>query len=412
MAIRIARYNGSIASAGGSVLTYNESTFDIGSGFNSEVYSFAVQNDGKILIGGKFTTFNGESAQRIVRLNSDGSKDTSFQTNSGFTGGGGDTAIVDMKIQSTGKIIVVGNFSAFSGVSVGYIARLNTNGTLDESFNNGGSGFNTQTNSITMLANDKMYIGGEFYSYNGNGCLSPIRLNSDGSYDSVYNYNQTSVWGNLAWGFSNIARAGFYELSDGSVLFTNYDDNTYGGYTALEKTNSSGSQDSSFRTNIGTNFGLVETGSDRINAYSIKVDSNNKILLGGDFLEWTGNTSLHKLIRLNSNGSVDTTFANGKFDTEANTMIMDMRILDDGKLLIAGGMVSYSGVSVSSLIKLNSDGSLDNTFNRKVWNNHVNAIEVLSDGTILAGGRFTTFDGHNHSRFIKLKANGDDATEY
>lgn len=77
-----------------------------------------------------------------------------------------------------------------------------------------------------------------------------------------------------------------------------------------------------------------------------------------------------------------------------------------------GGMVSYSGVSVSSLIKLNSDGSLDNTFNRKVWNNHVNAIEVLSDGMILVGGRFTSFDGHTHNRFVRLKANGDNATEY
>lgn len=422
MAIRIARYNGSIASAGGSVLTYNEPTFDIGTGFNGEVNTIAIQDDGKIVVAGSFTTFNNEPAQGIVRLNSDGSKDTSFQTNSGFTGYG--SVVFDIGIQSTGKIIAIGNITTFSGNSIGHIVRLNTDGTLDESFNEGGSGFSFETNSVTILDNDKIYVTGFGFQteYNGISKHPPIRLNADGSLDSTFDYTQTTLYGNMADGPVHATvgiRAGFNALSNGNILFTNFITNQFSPtkYTALVMTTSGGtSYVEPFTTNIGTNFGQYENGGgdgyEYINAYSIEVDGDGKILLGGDFLSWTGNTDLHKLIRLNSNGVLDTTFANGMISLGSNVMVLDMKVLSDGKILVAGILNEYSGVTVSNLIRLNSDGSLDNTFNRKVFSSHIYSIAVQSDGMILVGGRFTSFDGHTHNRFVRLKANGDDATEY
>jgi len=143
------------------------------------VSTSAVQADGKIIIGGDFTTVNGTSRNRIARLNTDGSLDTSFNS-------GANNYVETITVQADGKIIIGGQFSAFNGTARNGIARLNADGTLDTSFNPG-SGANSYVYTSAVQADGKIIIGGYFTTFNGTAHNRIARLNTDGSIDASFN---------------------------------------------------------------------------------------------------------------------------------------------------------------------------------------------------------------------------------
>ncbi|HNR29006.1 MAG TPA: tail fiber domain-containing protein, partial [Candidatus Dojkabacteria bacterium] len=96
-----------------------DTTFNPGSGANDTVTSLAIQTDGKIVIGGNFTTYNGTARNRIARINSDGSLDTTFDP-----GSGANDTVSFLAIQADGKIVIGGNFTTYNNASRGRIARL------------------------------------------------------------------------------------------------------------------------------------------------------------------------------------------------------------------------------------------------------------------------------------------------
>jgi uncharacterized delta-60 repeat protein len=149
---RIARLN-----SDGSI----DPSFTIGTGFNNYVYTIALQSDGKIVVGGSFTSFNGTGVNRIARLNTDGSLDLTF-----FPGTGFNSDVATTVVQPDGKIIVGGAFTSFNGAGINRIARLNTDGSLDAAFNPG-TGFNANVRSINIQSDGKIIAAGEFTSYNG-----------------------------------------------------------------------------------------------------------------------------------------------------------------------------------------------------------------------------------------------------
>ena len=102
-----------------------DGSFSIGSGFNSGVRGVAVQSDGKVLAGGQFTSYNGTSTNYIVRLNTDGSIDTSFSVGSGF-----DNTVWSIAVQSDGKVLVGGAFTSYNGNTAFYLAKLNIDGSV------------------------------------------------------------------------------------------------------------------------------------------------------------------------------------------------------------------------------------------------------------------------------------------
>ncbi len=83
------------------------------------IYTTSIQSDGKILFGGSFTAYNGTTANRLIRLNPNGSVDTTFNTGTGFN-----STIYTTSIQSDGKIIVGGQFTSYNGTTANRIVRL------------------------------------------------------------------------------------------------------------------------------------------------------------------------------------------------------------------------------------------------------------------------------------------------
>ena len=157
-----------------------DTSFTVGTGFDSGVNAFAIQPDGKIVVGGYFTSYNGTSQNYITRLNSDGTRDTSFTIGTGFNSG-----VDAFAIQSDGKILVGGFFTSYNGTSQNRITRLNSDGTRDTSFTVG-TGFDSGVNAFVIQPDGKIVVGGRFTSYNGTAQNRITRLNSDGSRDTSF----------------------------------------------------------------------------------------------------------------------------------------------------------------------------------------------------------------------------------
>jgi hypothetical protein len=356
-----------------------DSSFDIGSGFNNSVTVVAIQSDGKTLVGGKFTTFSGSSQNCLIRLNSNGSIDSSFNIGTGFNG-----EVMSIAIQSDGKILVGGNFTTFSGASQNYSIRLNSDGSKDSTFNIG-SGFDGAPSSIEIQSDGKIILAGYFTTYQGSSQNNFIRLNSDGSKDASFNIG--TGLGAVYIGIIKIQSDG--KVVAGGQIISFNGQTTYN----LIRLNSNGSIDSSF--NIGTGFNNV--------IRAISIQSDGKIIAGGNFTTFSG-SSQNYLIRLNTDGSKDSTFNIG---SGFNSLILSTEVQSDGKILVGGFFSTFTGSTQNGLIRLNSDGSKDSTFNigsGLSWGalTFGNNIKIQSDGNIIVGAGFTTFNGLTQNYLIRL----------
>lgn len=159
-----------------------DDTFNPGNGFNDRVFSVLLQNDGKILVSGYFTSYNGIDSYHIARLNNDGSIDNTFKIGSGFN-----NDVLKMKVQSDGNILVSGRFSEFNGVAQNKITRLKVNGTIDENFNSN-LPFDGDIVSIEIQKDNKILISGRFtYARDQMSFKNIERLKPDGTLDKTYN---------------------------------------------------------------------------------------------------------------------------------------------------------------------------------------------------------------------------------
>ena len=350
---------------------------DFGSGFDDVIFSTAIQSDGKILVGGDFLSYNGTGASKIIRLNTDGSRDTSFVIGTGFSGTY--PWVRSIAIQSDGKIVVGGNFANYNGTSASKIIRLNTDGSIDTSFVIG-TGLDNICSEIAIQSDGKILVGGYFSSYNGTSANKIIRLNTDGSVDTSF------VTGT---GFQNSVMSIAIQSNGKILVGGNFSE--YNGTNAnkIIRLNSDGSRDTSFV--IGTGFDS--------DVNSIAIQSDGKIVVGGEFY-WYNGTFVKRIIRLNSDGSIDTSFVYGDgFNGYANSVA----IQSDGKIVVGGQFQSYNGTNANYIIRLNSNGSIDTSFVYGTgFDGDVESITIQSNGKILVGGYFTSYQGTSANRIIQL----------
>jgi uncharacterized delta-60 repeat protein len=158
-----------------------DSTFQIGSGFEGGIpQEIALQADGRILVVGSFTTFNGQPANRIVRLLQDGTRDPSFN----LAGTGPSGELTDVKVLPSGLIYVGGNFGTFNGLPIGSVARLLPNGGLDPGFSAGPGGPATggSVEDIEVFNDGSVLVAGKFNgTLNGLPATVLIRFQANGS---------------------------------------------------------------------------------------------------------------------------------------------------------------------------------------------------------------------------------------
>lgn len=364
---------GSIVEVSGDIsdnLTLDES-FSPGL-IDSSVFSAKELSNGQIIIGGFFDTVEGAPIPHLARLNSDGSLDTSFDL-------GLNDYVYKIVVQPDGKILIIGQFTTVGGVPRYKIARLNSDGSLDTSFDANvdpdhlGAGTST-IYDVVLQPDGKIIIGGNIDTVGGIARRDAARLNSDGSVDTSFEVTY---------------REGVYRMAlqpDGKIVV-----GSFGG--ALDKNvyrlNSDGSVDNSFNANVSTDGNI----SSNVRALSIQTDG--KILIGGSF-DSVGGVTRGGFARLNSDGSLD-----ASFDVIVNNDVKAIGVQPDEKVILGGSFNEISGVSTGKIARLNSDGSLDTSFIPNV-SGGVDAIDIQTGGEILFAGSFTFVDGVRINRVGKL----------
>jgi uncharacterized delta-60 repeat protein len=209
-------FTGGLIVDGESVIINSESQINkMYSTGHGRVYSFNVQSDGSILMGGYFKYYNNTTSRNIVKVLSNGQIDPTFNIGTGFSGGSPlPGSVRNILRQSDGKFICVGHFTNYNGNSVNRIVRLNSDGSIDNTFNIG-TGFDGRVLNSILQSDGKIICIGEFTDYNGNSVNSIVRLNSDGSIDNTFSI------GNGFTGFDDLART-LYLLSDNTLLVSGY----------------------------------------------------------------------------------------------------------------------------------------------------------------------------------------------
>src|SRR5690606_24297391 len=138
--------------------------------------------------------------------------------------------------------------------------------------------------------------------------------------------------------------------------------------------------------------------------YSTDIQSDGKILLGGQFNLVGGISMNNPLIRLNPDGSLDASFMS---NSSCNGPIRIIRFLFNGKILVGGDFTLVNGISSKRMVRLNPDGSLDGTFNiGSGFNGIVTDIEVDGNGKIIVVGGFTSYDGNQINQILRLNPDG------
>ncbi|MFA6542835.1 MAG: immunoglobulin domain-containing protein, partial [Limisphaerales bacterium] len=158
-------------------------TANMGNGPDNGVDALAVQGDGKLLIGGRFLNFDGTGRVRLARLNADGSLDTGF-----VPGLGPNQPVVSINVQLDGKILVCGNFTSFNGVARSGIVRLLADGSVDTSFDPG-TGASGLVNGAIIQGDGKIIVYGGFTAFNGQARVKIVRLLANGTIDTAYAQN-------------------------------------------------------------------------------------------------------------------------------------------------------------------------------------------------------------------------------
>lgn len=327
------------------------------------VYSFDIQTDDKIPLVGNFSSINGVTKNGMARLNADQSVETSYT----FPLSSAPSSVL---LQSDGKLLVSGSFA-------GRIVRLSTNGSLDNNFN--APADLTALFGWKLDSSERILVSATF---TGAG-TQLARLNTNGSRDSTFNVSFGVPADTI---FSSVVQ------TDGKIVIS-------GGFTlvngvtrrSIARLNADGSLDASFDP-VGSGFNR--------DVYQLVVQPDGKILAVGVFVNYNG-TPRDGFARINADGSLDTAF---------NPAVINVAVTalqGDGKILIGGFFTTVNGTARTGLARLNVDGSLDDSFNPIVGNlDEVITILVQADGKIMVGGVFSTVNGANRPNLARLNADG------
>ncbi len=414
-------------------------TATVASVYGRYVDAVVTQPDHKIIVGGDFASFAGCARRNIARVNADGSCDPTFDPGLALTAvhenqnpGAPqadpgthriDLVVKSLALQTDGKVLVgLLGYEGFRGGVLTHdriIVRLNTDGTIDSSFNavDVSVGFNSpqSVNTIVIQGDGKILIGGAFLYRNGkirsgvpylDGAIA--RLNSNGSVDSSFVVPDGPDFGG--------PQAPVYAIAlqtDGRVIIGG--GFNYVGSTeryVIARLNSDGSFDAGYNAPVpatdgyASGFGYIA----RVEALALRPDG--KVLVGGALPPTDVNLSNSVAVaRLNADGSRDTGFVDWR-QHGVRALVRQA----DGKVLIGGDFRTTDPVVRNSIARLEADGGVDLTFDTPGMTggvhqsnsnqNDVSAIALQSDGQIVVVGRYDNFNHEPAENILQLATNG------
>lgn len=406
--------------------------------FNDVIHDITLQQDGKIVAVGYSIVPSEGARAMVIRFKSNGDLDSTFGTNgvvfshiSNLVGSfSGVSVSYGVRVQQDGKIVVGGNYNEPGNQARAFIARYNSDGTFDTSFD--GDGIKPLDFNIFSIV-DKIDIqpDGKIVSigHNGTGLtqtLALVRLNTNGSFDNNFGVN-----GKVTTSFDNVGAFGkSIVILENRVLVIGHTSDASGNSKFISvRYNYNGTLDTGF----GTAGKIVfDFGQDKNIATSVSVNSSGSFVLGGytsilsvvdeDYAlaKFNSSIGLPGITPPSSEGALDLNFGDsGKVITDLsnlNDVVSAVHILDNGKIYAIG----YGGVDNSAtkldfaLVRYNADGSLDNTFgdSGKVFtsigtvNDYATCMLMQPDGKIVLAG-YTVIAGNNTAiAIVRYNSNG------
>ncbi len=415
---------------------YTQPSFNSTPGANNTVAGVVVQDDGRSIIVGDFTAFNGVARNRIARLNTDGSLDETFNPGSGANGAVGAVVLYTATAGSAanfGKILVGGNFTAFDGLARRRLARLNADGSLDATFNVG-NGANGPVRSIGLQSDGKVIVAGDFTRFNDLTVNGIMRLNEDGSLDETFNPGSGAngrIWsvgvrdtvspivvsrrspGGGATSDRNLIDTGStagtltldLDFSPGNNNIRVY----YDGVRILDYTTNDSAQlvipyGPGFSTSLEIVTDEVVPGSFWF--YQATVQPTvpvRSIYVAGEFTTFNGSAVGH-VARLRNDGSLDAAFNPG---VSVDGPVYAMLVQPDDRVLIGGSFTRFQNFPRNNLVRLLNTGALDQDFHTgRAADDTVRALTLQPDGKILLGGEFQSYNGTRRMGIARLFKNG------
>jgi uncharacterized delta-60 repeat protein len=381
--------------------------------FSSGAYDFAtsvtVQPDGKVVVAGSSQS-NGAYGFAVVRYNCDGSLDTTFNgTGQALPHFGANDWAWTTTVQPDGRLLIGGTTGASS-----VLIRYNQDGSPDTSFAGTGQLVTDAVNfgeSLALGSDGRFVVAGLAYTSSFDFALA--RYNSNGTADTSFN-GTGGVVTDFSSG-SDFARAVAVQV-DGKIVALGQRDmgGTFNTFLELARYNPDGSLDTSFD---GSGQLLTDVHATSFTGGGLAIQSDGKILVAGEsYANGIFDTDF-SLVRLNSDGSLDSSFGVGgtvATDMGADRQDMASRVIvqPDGKILVAGS-TDVDGTWNFALVRYNPDGSLDTTFNgtgkvsTDIGNHSIDYAYGLSlqpDGKIVVAG---TSDAHGSYDFAVVRYNAD-----
>ncbi|GAB2701237.1 delta-60 repeat domain-containing protein [Hymenobacter frigidus] len=370
-----------------------DAAFQQNVGAASGAFRVRLLANGQLLLTSSFgaLTVGGLTRETLLRVNPDGTADTTFNPGTGPVSGSFTGFVDDFLPLPNGQLIAGGLFDAFNGTPAGGLVRLTATGAVDPTFSAGlGVGQNGDVEAIVALPNGQLLVGGDFDTYNGVACNGLVRVNPNGTLDPTFTAGlspNSEVTNLVVQPNGSILAAGDLEIA-GTVDGR--------GIVRLLPT---GTLDQGFTPPAGLTAGTVAA---RYVGDAMQLQPDGKIV----FLSRSGPgvSGYGRVARLNPNGTLDPTFQAGPGpDSRPRTITL----LANGNVLTGGSFTDFNGTYDRSLVELTSAGALNPTFQPVLQiNGSVASVVRQPDGKLLAGGNFSEINGQPVRRLARFLASG------
>lgn len=410
--------------------------FNLTPGANGQVLALAVQDDGRLVIGGEFKAVNTQPSQYLARMTRDGQVDGTFHI-----GSGADGPVTAVDIQSDGKILIGGLFSSYQGTLRNGLARLNADGSLDSGFNPGLGAQGGPVRAMKALRDGRVLIGGEFTSFNGTNIAYFARLNSNGSLDTTFNTGSGPddfVYAIDVYGKPVIIEQTSLEIGQRLERSDTYDVGVNSGTIILEYDFGNNSDDLRIYYNEQLLFEVppsaalqgtatISFGTGPIKASQLRVvmnegnpgihdnigtwqyrltvlpNSDDRPVIGGAFTSYNG-TPRGRIARVNNDGTLDTSFNPG---LAIESGIVYSVAKHGSKVALGGAFSEFDRVSRNNIAQVHGNGAIDLTYDPGLgFNDIVFSVIVQPSGKVIAGGQFTEFNTSRRLGMARLNWDG------
>ncbi len=355
---------------------------------HSSVGNLLIQPDGRMIIDAHDGSTGNDSRRFISRIFPDGSPDNFFNNNLPFQPGPFNYPAfskIEMTSAADGGIMIMGVFRVAGRPEIQKLIKLNSDGTLDSSFRTppviGGI-----LTGVHRLPDEKLLISGGFAKIGDRARFGLARLNPNGSLDEDFRFDfhrdgGASLTTVTAQADGKSIIFGRFNLVNGEYVHNpDYNENSiFAVSNVVVRLNANGTLDNSFLPLINI-FDDVRR---------IVVQPDGKILIGG--LVVNGFLPQNFIVRLNADGTPDSRFNRVALTSGGNGVVTDIAVLPDGKILITGYFERVGNVPRYKIARLMPDGLLDESFSFNGFYSHIDVLDNIilhPDGKITVGGDF------------------------